>query len=253
MSSSSTPILSPVLQPISTAPRDGTFILVAGESGYTSTPLRYAVCRWVEGDWRDHAHDHFTDGGPEALYWMPLPSLRYAAKPLVEDVAERAEEQGSSHSFTTKVYIQSIETSSFGSNHNGPEAVLDIVSRLGLGPSLVGKLTFPLLSSLPIHEWDGFMANQRAHPIEVTFRFPRKVTRVEPWTEKTAPLGAWLRGTPPYGSMVIASVDPEGISFVNLANGVTHVTFEALLETYEHSVDGGKTWKPAGVTAEEWV
>jgi len=75
MSSSSAPILTPVLQPIATAPRDGTYILVAGESGYTSTPLRYQACCWVEGTWRDHAHDHFTDGGSEPLYWMPLPSV----------------------------------------------------------------------------------------------------------------------------------------------------------------------------------
>lgn len=61
-------------QPISTAPLD-RYILVAGPSGYSSTPLRVAVCCWAEshGNWRNHAFDSFTDGGPEPLWWMELP------------------------------------------------------------------------------------------------------------------------------------------------------------------------------------
>jgi hypothetical protein len=65
-----------VLQPISTAPKDRTWILVAGESGYGSTPLRFSVCRYISDysdPWRNHANDGFTDGGPEPIYWMPLP------------------------------------------------------------------------------------------------------------------------------------------------------------------------------------
>lgn len=67
---------APALQPIETAPRDGTFILLFGPSGYTSTSLRAAVCRFREGyvsPWRNHAGDAFTDGGPAPTHWMPLP------------------------------------------------------------------------------------------------------------------------------------------------------------------------------------
>lgn len=66
-------------QPIATAPRDGTFILVAGDSGYTTTPLRVEVCRWYPAyqplnPWQNHSNDAFTDGGPEPTLWMPLPA-----------------------------------------------------------------------------------------------------------------------------------------------------------------------------------
>ncbi len=67
-----------VLQPIATAPRDGTWILLFGPSGYIGTPLRAEVGRWAgrgrEG-WRTHANDWFTDGGAEPTHWMPLPEV----------------------------------------------------------------------------------------------------------------------------------------------------------------------------------
>jgi len=64
-------------QPIETAPKDGTYILVAGPSGYYSTPLRVEVCKWNNANhkdnWRNHSNDWFTDGGEDATHWMPLP------------------------------------------------------------------------------------------------------------------------------------------------------------------------------------
>jgi len=62
--------------PIDTAPKDGTFVLVAGPSGYTSTPLRVEVCAYYPdyaSQWRNHAHDAFWDGGSPPTLWMPLP------------------------------------------------------------------------------------------------------------------------------------------------------------------------------------
>jgi len=67
------------LQPIETAPKDGRFILLAGDSGYTTTPLRFQACRYYPeyrplSPWVDHANDCFEDGGGPPLYWMELPS-----------------------------------------------------------------------------------------------------------------------------------------------------------------------------------
>lgn len=73
---------SSVWQPIATAPRDGTFILVAGDSGYITTPLRVEVCRWYptyrpnsSHPWVNHANDDWSDGGSTPPHlWMPLPA-----------------------------------------------------------------------------------------------------------------------------------------------------------------------------------
>lgn len=67
-------------EPIATAPKDGTFILLAGPSGYSTTPLRVEVGRWYPeyrpgSPWQTHSNDDFTDGGPEPTHWMPLPKV----------------------------------------------------------------------------------------------------------------------------------------------------------------------------------
>ncbi len=63
--------------PIETAPRDGTYVLLAGPSGYITTPLRAHVGRWgttyKENRWITHSNDDFTDDGEEPTLWMPLP------------------------------------------------------------------------------------------------------------------------------------------------------------------------------------
>ena len=50
--------------------------MLCGDSGYTSTPLRVAVCRYVDGyiaPWRNHANDAFTDEGLPPCGWLPIP------------------------------------------------------------------------------------------------------------------------------------------------------------------------------------
>lgn len=62
-------------RPIETAPKDGTFVLLLGDSGYTGTPHRVAVGQWVQNYkdcWTNHAGDRFTDDGQPPTHWMPL-------------------------------------------------------------------------------------------------------------------------------------------------------------------------------------
>lgn len=70
------------LRPIETAPKDGTFVLVLGDSGYATTPLRAEVCHYAGGyathgrsGWRTHANDAFEDSGKPPTHWMPLPEM----------------------------------------------------------------------------------------------------------------------------------------------------------------------------------
>lgn len=69
-----------ILQPIETAPKDGTWILIAGDSGYSTTPLRFAAARYYpeyrpNNPWQTHSDDAFTDDGGLPTYWCPLPTL----------------------------------------------------------------------------------------------------------------------------------------------------------------------------------
>lgn len=68
------------LQPISTAPRDGTYILLFGPSGMTTTPLRCEVCKYdadyrPRQPWVNHDNNSFLDGGEAPTHWLPLPEL----------------------------------------------------------------------------------------------------------------------------------------------------------------------------------
>lgn len=82
---------APTWQPIDTAPKDGTWILLAGDSGYTTTPSRVAVCRYMYSpyrSWRDHAGDDFLDGGSEPTHWMPHTPVPLTQKPLSKRLLE---------------------------------------------------------------------------------------------------------------------------------------------------------------------
>jgi hypothetical protein len=67
------------LRPIETAPKDGRYILLFGDSGYRTTPLRCEVCRWhaeyrPQQPWVTYAGDSFLDSGGEPTHWMELPT-----------------------------------------------------------------------------------------------------------------------------------------------------------------------------------
>lgn len=63
------------LQPIETAPTDGTYLLLFGDSGCLGTALRCEVGCWSDDKqrWDNHANNAFTDGGEEPTHWCPLP------------------------------------------------------------------------------------------------------------------------------------------------------------------------------------
>lgn len=63
------------LQPIETAPKDGSYILLFGPSGYITTPLRCEVGYWCQHakGWLNHANNWFTEGGEPVTHWLPLP------------------------------------------------------------------------------------------------------------------------------------------------------------------------------------
>ena len=68
------------LRPIETAPKDGTYVLLFGDSGYIGTPLRCEVCKYdaefrPKQPWVNHAGNSFLDGGAFARFWMPLPEV----------------------------------------------------------------------------------------------------------------------------------------------------------------------------------
>lgn len=65
--------------PIETAPKDGTYVLLAGPSGYTTTPIRVEICKYDAEyrplqPWVNHAGDSFLDGGEAPTHWLPLPN-----------------------------------------------------------------------------------------------------------------------------------------------------------------------------------
>ncbi len=69
---------SSIQRSMDSAPINGTFILLGGPSGYSTTPLRFEVCKFdpefrPRQPWVDYAGDSFTDGGEAPTCWIPLP------------------------------------------------------------------------------------------------------------------------------------------------------------------------------------
>ena len=69
-----------LLRPIETAPKDGTYVLLFGPSGYFTTPLRCDVARWdaeyrPRDPWVTYSNECFSSSGQPPTHWMPLPTI----------------------------------------------------------------------------------------------------------------------------------------------------------------------------------
>ncbi len=145
--------------------------------------------------------------------------------------------------YTTKSRIVGLNVNSPGRFAFNPMIEVELRSDIGQPISFHGTLGLDGLSNdMHVDDPDTILNGE----VEVTVRWLVKKTRVVPWKAEEVPLGAWLRGKSPYGAMVIASVGPEGLSFVNSCKSITTLSFESVASSYEHSTDGGKTWSPAG-------
>ena len=69
------PVLREKLNPINTAPRDGTYIELYAPSGYIGVKMRSSIGYWGEKGWRTHSNDWFTEGGADATHWLPCPDF----------------------------------------------------------------------------------------------------------------------------------------------------------------------------------
>lgn len=72
--------MSPTLQwqLIETAPKDGSWILLRGESDYIGRPYRAHVGHWDAAyrplnPWQTSESSAFEDDGDTPTHWMPLP------------------------------------------------------------------------------------------------------------------------------------------------------------------------------------
>ena len=85
---------------------------------------------------------------------------------------------------------------------------------------------------------DGLKYNQSVEPLfnweYYDYRL-KPATVLRPWTADEVPLGAWMRNKINTNSRsLIVSADDDAYR-------------RAIFQGYEHSTDGGKTWKPCGV------
>ena len=80
-----------------------------------------------------------------------------------------------------------------------------------------------------------------------SFEFRIKPTpTLRPWTADEVPLGAFIRPKEGSWRSLILAVDSD--ERINVNCGGFPLGFA--LENHEHSLDGGKTWKPCGVEEE---
>ena len=84
--------------------------------------------------------------------------------------------------------------------------------------------------------WDWFKCQYRIKPTKT----------LRPWTADEVPLGAWLRHSKQGRKAVIIDVTHDQ----NIGIVGSYFSPQFVLENCEHSLDGGKTWKPCGVEEE---
>jgi hypothetical protein len=72
------------MNPMKTAPRDGSYVMLFIKSGYSGTPLRVEVAQYTpryrpKQPWVNHAGDSIYDAGGNAndvVGWLPVPEYR---------------------------------------------------------------------------------------------------------------------------------------------------------------------------------
>lgn len=118
-------------KPINTAPRNGQFVELKGDSGYMGTPYRIIIARYEqsrEGElfgqgfdedaWRSITGGHLTDDGPFPTHWRVL-TTEFDSPP--DSLAPNREARG--------------QDGSIRKAHYGPgEQPWDTALRLGWGP-----------------------------------------------------------------------------------------------------------------------
>jgi hypothetical protein len=71
--------------------------------------------------------------------------------------------------------------------------------------------------------------------------------KLRSWNREEVPLDAWFRNRDCESWFRLTSINSKFAAFISSAEGSKMGSFEHLLETAEHSIDGGKTWLPCGV------
>lgn len=69
----------PVLLPMSSAPRNGTYVVLFADSGYTNVGIRCQVCRYDPtyrplNPWQTYSNEAFIEGSGQPIGWLPLPT-----------------------------------------------------------------------------------------------------------------------------------------------------------------------------------
>lgn len=80
---------TPTWQPIETAPKNGTWILLAAKDDREENlAVQSGFWSIIYDGWRDFKNDNCAIGGFEPTHWMPLPPAPTASKPLSDSLSD---------------------------------------------------------------------------------------------------------------------------------------------------------------------